>query len=196
MSANHEMETKAYIFSEIQVLADNLITLRKNQNLNLFLDLCNALFETIDNKGKLLFMGNGGSAAEATHLAAEFVGKCVNDVGPISAISLSDSNSVLTAIPNDFGFDFLFSRQVEALCRSEDLLIGLSTSGKSTNVLKGLEAGKAIGAKTSLWTGKIVDKLDFIDFQIMLDIDSTPRAQEIHLFLGHMLAEVFANRIK
>ena len=160
------------------------------QEVEIFMSLVQSTFQTISNGGKLIFFGNGGSAAEASHLAAEFVGKCESDVGPMAAISLTDSTTALTAITNDWNFESVFSRQISALARDNDLLIGLSTSGNSRNVLSGLATGKSLGIATSLWTSSnFQDNATSIDFIIKAPLNRTPRAQEFHLFLGHVLCE-------
>ncbi len=160
------------------------------QEVQIFMSLIDSVIRTFKNGGKLVFFGNGGSAAEASHLAAEFVGKCEKDVGPMAAISLTDSNTALSAIANDWSFDEVFSRQVSALAQKNDLLIGLSTSGNSKNVLAGLATGKAMGLATSLWTSSNYQaNSTSIDFIIKAPSSRTPRAQELHLFLGHVLCE-------
>ena len=146
---------------------------------------------TFQSNGILAFAGNGGSAAEANHLAAEFIGRCVVDHRPLRAISLSENNSILTALVNDYGADQLFARQVEALLNPESILIGLSTSGTSPNVLAGLAKAKQLGAYTIMWTGaKQKENLSYVDEIWRVPSLSTPRIQEVHLAWGHLLAEV------
>ena len=155
-----------------------------------FLKLVDSTILTLKNSAKIIFFGNGGSAAEASHLAGEFIGKCENDVGPQPAISLTDSSPILTAIANDWSFDDVFARQVRALGNPGDLLIGLSTSGTSMNVHKGLIEGKNRGLRTSLWTShRYKGKTQYIDHLLIAPTDRTPRAQELHLILGHILCE-------
>jgi len=146
---------------------------------------------TFKSNGILAFAGNGGSAAEANHLAAEFIGRCVVDHRPLRALSLSENNSILTALVNDYGADQLFARQVEALLNPESILIGLSTSGTSPNVLAGLAKAKELGAYTIMWTGaKQKENLSYVDEIWRVPSLSTPRIQEVHLAWGHLLAEV------
>lgn len=146
--------------------------------------------------GVLAFMGNGGSAAEANHLAAEFVGKCVIDHPPLRAISLTSNDSILTAISNDYSKDEIFSRQVEAFLNSDSIIIGMSTSGKSTNVLKALNTASLLGAHTVLWTGKNESTMpSFIAETWNVTSSITPRIQEVHLFWGHLLAEIVEREI-
>lgn len=155
-----------------------------------FLRLVNSTIFTLRNDGKIIFFGNGGSAAEASHLAGEFVGKCETDIGAQPAISLTDSGPILTAIANDWNFDEVFARQIRAVGKSGDLIIGLSTSGSSRNVLRGLLEGKQNGLKTSLWTStRFKGETHFIDHLLIAPTERTPRAQELHLILGHVLCE-------
>ena len=138
---------------------------------------------------RLYLLGNGGSASESMHIAAEFTGHCIKDHKPLPVVSLCDSQSALTAISNDYGFDDVFSRQIEAFVISADTVIGLSTSGKSENVLRAARSAIEIGARFILWTGN--RNLDIKpDIEIWrAESESVPRIQEIHLIWGHLLAE-------
>ena len=148
------------------------------------------LLQTISEGKKIAFIGNGGSAAEALHIAAEFTGKCVFDHKPIPALCLNESISAITAIGNDFGFSEIFSRQVDALMDSGDILVALSTSGKSPNVIRALEVAESKKIKAYLWTGKSDIKLPGVQTW-NVPSDSTPRIQEVHLMWGHIIAEAF-----
>jgi D-sedoheptulose 7-phosphate isomerase len=148
------------------------------------------LIETISKGKKIAFVGNGGSAAEALHIAAEFTGKCVYEHKPIAALCLNESISAITAIGNDFGFSEIFSRQVEALMNPGDTLVALSTSGRSQNILQALEVAKTKGINAYLWTG--ANEISLPGVQTWnVQSDSTPRVQEIHLMWGHIIAEAF-----
>ena len=137
---------------------------------------------------KLVFFGNGGSAADAQHLATEFVVRYKTNRRAIAAIALTTDTSALTAIGNDFGFEALFARQVEALCRAGDVAIGISTSGNSENVVRGLQAAKAAGAVTVAFTGAGGGRLaGNVDLGIFIPSRVTARIQEMHLMLGHVL---------
>jgi D-sedoheptulose 7-phosphate isomerase len=137
---------------------------------------------------KLLFFGNGGSAADAQHLATELVVRYKNNRPALAAIALTTDTSALTAIGNDFGFDELFARQVEALCCAGDVVIGLSTSGNSENVIRGLRAAKAAGGVTVAFTGEGGGRLaGTVDHGIFIPSKTTARIQEMHLMLGHVL---------
>lgn len=138
---------------------------------------------------RLAFLGNGGSAAEAMHFAAEFVSKCTVDHPPISAICLNESQSIITAIANDYGFEYVFERAVKAELRSGDVLIALSTSGRSKNVLNAIESAVEIGVDVLLWTGSTrIENLKGVEVW-NCELNSTPRIQEVHLIWGHLLAE-------
>lgn len=152
-------------------------------------ELSREVIKTFTSGNKLAFLGNGGSAAEAMHLAAEFTGKCVVPHSPLPAICLNESQSSLTAIANDFGAEFIFSRQVEAHLKENDILIALSTSGTSKNVLNALDSGRSKGIRTILWSGLSSPDLKDVDIW-RAPSKSTPRIQEIHLAWGHLLAEV------
>lgn len=149
--------------------------------------------ETLERGGTIAFAGNGGSAAEASHLAAEFTGKCLIDHEPWRAISLNDSSPSLTAIGNDFGFESVFLRPSKAYLKEGDLLISLSTSGKSANIEKLLQDAAHRGIYGVLWTGKTYDEsTNLTQAQEIWKVNSTitSRIQEVHLLWGHLLAEL------
>ncbi len=153
--------------------------------------LSKEMAKRIRNGGGIFFMGNGGSAADAAHLAAELIGMFYIRRKPIKALSLSANPSILTEIPNDFGFEYLFERQIEAHVTSEDVVIGISTSGKSPNVLMGLKKAKSLNALTVGFTGKDGGDMNGLcDVIFKVDSDKTPRIQEVHIFLGHMLCQL------
>ena len=151
-------------------------------------ELAKLIHETFESGHKIAFVGNGGSAAEAMHLAAEFTGKCVIEHKPLPALCLNESQSALTAIGNDYGIEFVFSRQVEAHLIAGDLLIALSTSGKSRNILNALKSAGDLGVHSILWMGNFEIEMEEIDVW-KVPSTSTPRIQEIHLVWGHILAE-------
>ncbi len=138
--------------------------------------------------GKLLFFGNGGSAADAQHLAAEFVNRFLLDRGALAAVALTTDSSALTSIGNDLGFDQVFSRQVEAMGRAGDLVVAISTSGNSPNVLRGVEAARRLGCATVGFTGGSGGRLaGAVDDAFVVPSAETPRIQETHITLGHVL---------
>jgi D-sedoheptulose 7-phosphate isomerase len=140
---------------------------------------------------KLLLFGNGGAAAAAQHMATELIVRYNRDSGnrrPLAAIALTTDTSALTAIGNDFGFDDLFARQIDALCGPGDVAIGISTSGNSENVIRGLRAARAAGAITVGFAGDGGGRLaELVDHRIFIPSTSTARVQEMHMVLGHAL---------
>src|SRR5512144_1812206 len=141
-----------------------------------------------DDGGKLVFFGNGGSAADAQHLATELSVRYVRDRPPIPALALTTDTSALTAIGNDFGFDHLFSRQVEALSHPGDVCIGISTSGSSENVIRGMQAARERGCIVAGLAGRKGGRMvGLADPLLIVPSDKTARIQEMHILLGHML---------
>ncbi len=137
---------------------------------------------------KLLFFGNGGSAADAQHLATELTVRFERDRAPIAALALTTDTSTLTAVGNDLGFEALFARQIEALGRAGDVAIAITTSGRSRNVIRGLEAARAGGLSAAALTGNGGGALaGLADPLLIVPSASTPRIQEIHITLGHAL---------
>ena len=140
---------------------------------------------------KVLLFGNGGSAADALHIAAEFVGRFAFDRPALPALALSVNTSCLTAIGNDYGFDLVFARQIEALGNRGDVAIGISTSGNSPNVIEGLSAGRRKGLHTVALTGEGGGKLEgAVDDLICAPSNDTPRIQECHTLIGHVIAQL------
>src|SRR5438105_2965653 len=161
-------------------------------------DCSTAIFEAADlitmclrADGKLLFFGNGGSAADAQHLAAEFVGRFVRERAGLPAIALTTDSSILTAVGNDYGFDQIFARQVQALGRPGDVAIAISTSGNSPNILEGIKAARKGYLKTIGLSGKDGGLLATeADVVITIASTSTARIQECHITIGHLLCEL------
>jgi len=154
------------------------------------------LVDTFTKGNKVLLFGNGGSAADAQHIAAEFVGRFAFDRPPLPALALSVNTSCVTAIGNDYGFDLVFSRQIEALAHSGDLAIGISTSGNSSNVLHGLSVAREMGLGTVAFTGCSGGKLkDAVDHCICAPSNETPRIQECHILIGHIISELVEETI-
>jgi D-sedoheptulose 7-phosphate isomerase len=158
-----------------------------------FLEFSETVLKCLQNKGKIIIFGNGGSASEASHIAGEFVGKCVQDNGAFPALCLNDSPAAITAIANDWNFEHVFARQIQAHANARDVVIGLSTSGASMNVLNGLSEAKKKDCVTSLWTSEKFQGLlaGYLkpDYLFIAPVKDTPRAQELHLKMGHALAE-------
>jgi D-sedoheptulose 7-phosphate isomerase len=147
-----------------------------------------ACADSVRTGGKIVLFGNGGSAADAQHLATELTVRFVRDRDPIPALALTTDSSALTAIGNDLGFDALFERQVQALCRAGDVCIGISTSGNSENVIRGLVAARRIGCLAAGFGGRDGGRMsEFADPFLIVPSVTTSRIQEMHITLGHML---------
>ena len=145
---------------------------------------------------KVLLFGNGGSATDAAHIAAEFVGRYKRERVPFPAIALATDIAAITCIANDYGFDELFARQVRAHGQAGDVAIAISTSGNSPNVLRGVEAAKAMGLTTVAWTGGSGGKLaGMVDFAFIVPSSLTARIQESHITLGHVLCELIEDHV-
>jgi phosphoheptose isomerase len=154
-------------------------------------DAASAIIESLRQDGQLLIFGNGGSAADAQHVAAELVGRFLRERRGLAAIALTTDSSVLTSVANDDSFERVFARQVEALGRSGDVAFGISTSGRSPNIVGALEAARARGLKTIALTGRdggAVGRL--ADIHVNVPSDSTPRVQEVHRTLLHVICDL------
>jgi len=159
-------------------------------------ELAAMIIDTYKKGNKLLVFGNGGSAADAQHLAAEFVGRYKMERPGLPAIALTTDSSILTSVGNDYGYDLIFSRQVEAHCRAGDIVIGITTSGNSPNVIKAFEIAKKLGAKTALWTGRDGGQAAKVaDVAIIVPSNNTPRIQESHVALIHIICEIFEEQM-
>jgi D-sedoheptulose 7-phosphate isomerase len=146
------------------------------------------VIDCLGSGGTVFWFGNGGSASQAQHLAAELVGRYEQDRAALRSIALTTDTAVLTAVSNDSTFDEVFARQLQALCRRGDVAIGLSTSGNSTNVVRGIEVAQAAGALTVGLTGGDGGQLaPLVDAAIVVPSRRTSRIQEAHLFIGHLL---------
>jgi D-sedoheptulose 7-phosphate isomerase len=153
--------------------------------------IAHAVIDVYQRGKKVLLFGNGGSAADAQHLAGEFVNRFLFDRPALSAISLSTDTSVLTCISNDASFETVFSRQIEALGREGDLVWGISTSGNSPNVLKAVKAAKERKMITVGFTGGDGGKLaELVDFAFVVPTRFTPRIQEVHIIAGHIVCQL------
>lgn len=157
----------------------------------------NLCINSLKNNGKILIFGNGGSAADAQHIAAELVGRYQTQRQGLCAIALTTDTSAITAIANDYGYDFIFSRQVEALANKNDVLIGISTSGNSKNVINGLETGKTLGCSLIGLSGKNGRTINQLcDVNLAAPSTATPRIQEMHILLGHILCHLIEQNLK
>jgi len=149
------------------------------------------VIEAYRKGGKVLLLGNGGSAADAQHIAAELIGRFERERRPLPAIALPANTSSVTAVANDYGYEFTFARQVEALAQEGDVVIGISTSGDSPNVLEAVKAAQENGTKTIGLSGRGGGKLrELAELCIIVPSDSTPRIQEAHITIGHIVCSL------
>ncbi|MDP9954616.1 D-sedoheptulose 7-phosphate isomerase [Epilithonimonas hungarica] len=149
------------------------------------------LCEAINNGNKILLFGNGGSAADAQHIAAEFTGRFVKERRGLPAVAITTDTSALTAIGNDYGYEKVFERQIEALANPGDVLIGISTSGNSGNVIKALLKGKELGCNLIGLSGRDGGEMnDICDFNLIVPSNVTARIQEVHILIGHILCQI------
>jgi D-sedoheptulose 7-phosphate isomerase len=156
------------------------------------------IVESYSNGGKLLLCGNGGSAADAQHLAAELVSRFYKERKALSAESLNANTSIITAIGNDYAYDRIFARGVEAQGKEGDVLIGISTSGKSKNIVEALKMAKNLGMRTVLFTGMLnetAEILNYTDCLLSIPSKDTPRIQEMHILSGHIMCELIENKM-
>ncbi len=157
-----------------------------NNNLEHISKIC---LNTVQNNNKIILCGNGGSAADANHIAAELVGKFEKNRRGLPAISLCSNQSNLTSIGNDFGFKYIFSRQLESIGKENDTLIAISTSGNSKNIIEAINIAKKLNMHIIVLTGKNggecsrIDKIELVN----IDSDSTARIQEMHILIGHII---------
>jgi D-sedoheptulose 7-phosphate isomerase len=166
------------------------------ENLSGLLNLIQGVSRVFEAGNKLFFFGNGGSAADAQHLAAEFVNRYIIDRPPLPAIALTTDASILTSISNDVSFDEIFAKQIRALGRAGDMAIGISTTGNSPNVVKAFDVAKEMGLKTVALTGNDGGKLAKIaDISLIVTSTSTPRIQETHILIGHILCEMVEHQL-
>ncbi|MDR0292386.1 MAG: D-sedoheptulose 7-phosphate isomerase [Elusimicrobium sp.] len=154
-------------------------------------ELAGVIINCYQNGGKVILMGNGGSAADAQHIAAEFVGRYKLERGSFPALALNANTSTITAVGNDYSFDEIFSRQVRGFAAKGDVVIGLSTSGNSENVHKGLEAAAEKGCYTAAILGRDGGTIkNIVDLPIVIKSNNTPRVQECTIFLAHCVCDI------
>jgi D-sedoheptulose 7-phosphate isomerase len=179
------MDKEALIAKQIE----ESIHLKKQlkRNARILETIANLLTQAFKNGHKVLLFGNGGSAADAQHLACELAGKFCRDRAPLPAIALTTNTSSLTAIANDYGYDVVFARQVRGLVTPGDVVIGISTSGDSPNVLLAIEEAKQHGAVTIAFTGEGGKLKEMADYVLSVPSSDTPRIQEAHITAGHII---------
>tara|TARA_B110000046_G_C12892941_1_gene355164 strand:+ start:104 stop:667 length:564 start_codon:yes stop_codon:yes gene_type:complete len=152
------------------------------------------IVDALKNGNKILLCGNGGSAADAQHIAAELTGRYKTERRGLPGIALTTDTSALTAIGNDYGYDRIFDRQVESLASKGDVIIGISTSGNSKNVISALKLGQELGCKTVGLTGRNGGDMNKVcDINLIVPSDNTPRIQEMHILFGHTICQIIDN---
>lgn len=167
----------------------NLI-LNDISTINLINEIAEECISSIRKGGKVIFCGNGGSFSDAQHLSAEFTGKYAFDRDPLASIALGTNNSSLSAIGNDYGYENVFSRELEAVAKSEDILIGITTSGNSKNILKAVETAKSKHIKTYIFTGSSGGEIQSKATCINVPSDITARIQECHIMIGQIICGI------
>jgi len=167
-----------------------------NQNEEAIILAARAMVSTLKRGGKILLFGNGGSAADSQHIAAELMGRFKKERRALPAIALTTDTSILTALSNDYDYDIVFSRQIEGLAQKKDIAFGISTSGQSKNVIKGIQQSKKMGLQTiSLTGGKGGSLKKMTDISLVVPSKDTARIQESHLCLLHVLCELIEGNI-
>jgi D-sedoheptulose 7-phosphate isomerase len=181
---------KKVIFNEFQSHLETIV--KVIEHLQDDLEKASVLVvDTLKNGGKIILCGNGGSAADAQHIAAEFTGRYKTERRGLPGIALTTDTSALTAIGNDYGYDRVFDRQLEAIGNKGDLLIGISTSGNSKNIISALKLAQEMGCKTIGFTGRDGGSMnDVCDVNLIVPSDNTPRIQEMHILFGHTICQI------
>ncbi len=188
---------KNYIKNEIKKSYQTKQNIYNNENLlNKIEELSKVCVELYRGSNKTILAGNGGSAADAQHIAAELVGRYGFDRPSIPSLALTTDTSNLTAIGNDYGYDKVFSRQLEGMGQKGDIFIGISTSGNSMNIINAFYSAKEKGIKTVALVGKDGGKMaEIADISIIIPSNSTPRIQESHILIGHILCDIIEKEI-
>lgn len=183
--------------SKHDIIVNNLEeTVRINQSVaehmvDSIIEMATLIVEVYKTGGKVILFGNGGSAADAQHIACELIGRFALERRPFPAIAITTNASVLTAVANDYGYEDVFSRQVEALAGANDVIVAISTSGNSPSVIKAIKKAHERGAKTIGLTGGNGGKLaPLVDLALVVSSNSTPRIQEAHITIGHIVCEL------
>ena len=176
--------------TQIELILDESIRIKNElkKQTSLIVKIANLIIKAYRNNKKIILFGNGGSAADAQHIAAEFIGKFYKDRESLPALAFHTNTSIITAIANDYGYEYIFERQVSSLVNEGDIVFGISTSGNSLNVIKGLEKAKEKGAITIGLTGQKENNIEKIaDYCIKIPSNDTPRIQESHITVGHII---------
>jgi D-sedoheptulose 7-phosphate isomerase len=181
-----------FLQSKIQASIDLKTKLMQDQNtLQTVIDVCNEIIQCYGKQGKVLWCGNGGSAADAQHLSAELTGRFYYDRQPLSSEALHVNTSYITAVANDYSYEQIYARLIKGVGKPGDILIGLSTSGNSGNVMEAFKVANEMGMITVGLTGNNGGKMkDVVKYLIDIPITDTPRIQECHMLLGHSICEI------
>jgi D-sedoheptulose 7-phosphate isomerase len=181
----------------LNILEDGLRVKRSfiEDNIDTIIKAADEIATCISAGHKILIFGNGGSAADAQHLAAEFVNRFKIERPPLAAIALTTDTSLLTSIGNDYHFDEIFTKQITALGNRNDIAWGISTSGNSTNVIKAMQTAKSKGLKSIAMTGRGGKLIQYADLIFCADSDDTPRIQEAHITAGHIICELVDRKL-
>ncbi len=166
------------------------IILSNQEYIEKTLQIANTCIHALRNGNKILFCGNGGSAVDSMHLAAELSGRYYIDRPPLNAESMSADNAFITAVANDYGYEYVFSRLLKAKSKSGDVLIGMSTSGNSKNIVEAFKVAKELGVIAIGWTGEKPCLMDDCDILLKIPSIDTPRIQECQMLLGHIICEL------
>ncbi len=177
-------------------LNEHIEVANKMKNLlNLIKEAGDICIEALEKGNKIMLCGNGGSAADAQHIAAELSGRFKKERAPLAGVALTTDTSALTAISNDYGYEYVFSRQVEAIGKKGDILIAISTSGNSKNIINAINSAKKIGIKVITLIGKDGGEMKNLgDINIIVPSNNTPRIQEMHIMIGHMICALIDER--
>ena len=186
------MDKEKYIYSKIIEQAKAFEKIGQDKELIVKIERAlNLICQAYQEDKKVIFFGNGGSAAQSEHFAAELMGRFKMERKALRALALTANSAILTAIANDYDFRKVFSRQLEGLADEGDIVIGISTSGSSGNVIEGIKTAKAKGAKTIAFTGgKKTELGELVDINLSVPLNDTPQIQEAHLLIGHLLCDL------
>ncbi len=177
---------KDILLESIQVKEELLRT-----SIGKIIEITDLITDCLKKNGKVILFGNGGSASDSQHIAAEFVGRFKKDRNALSAIALTTNTSILTSLANDYGYEVVFAKQIEALGRKNDVVIGISTSGKAKNVVLGIKQAKKMGLKAIALTGADGGELaKLTDISLVVPSSVTARIQEAHITIGHIVCEL------
>ena len=183
------MNSNSLLSSKINTLSGLLSTLL-DQHKDMFSQSAEIFAKALEQGNTIFWCGNGGSASESSHLAVELIGRFKNNRRPLPSVSLNSDTAAITCIANDFGYDEIFARQLEGLAKKGDVLVVLSTSGKSENILRALRKGKELGVTTIALLGKGGgEAVSLADYSIVINSSETARIQELHLLIGHTFCE-------